>query len=337
MARDRRPILADHRSRQASGFAEHDMSGSMMRIAVAGTGGLARFIAHFVQQDTAHHVVLLSREEKPELSRDHQVIVVDYANIQTLQFALRGIDTVISTVTGQNQIELIRAAISVRVRRFAPAEFEGPPSLRPETSPLDRGRTAAGRWMAYYGQHIETTVFVCGILYERFQPNGLRQTRMGLGSGLSNEGDYIMNCRTMSAQAPAFDANNLPNVTICMTSAQDVAKFVTKALDMPRWPSELRMCGERITVKDLIATVQQMKGQPFNPISWHNPATLRAALEVATARRDPALQIRLHALIATTEGQYDFPEPANMNEAFPDVRPVSFQTWFAAKWNLQRR
>lgn len=200
-------------------------------------------------------------KEKPELSRDHQVIVVDYANVQSLQFALRGIDTVISTITGQNQIELIRAAVSVRVRRFAPAEFEGPPSLRPETSPLDRGRTAGRRWMAYYGQHIETTVFVCGILYERFQPNGLRQTRMGLGSGLSNEGDYIMNCRTMSAQAPAFDGNNLPNVTICMTSAQDVAKFVTKALDMPQWPSELRMCGERITVKNLVATVQTMKGE----------------------------------------------------------------------------
>lgn len=45
---------------QESALSEQEMS--MMRIAVAGTGGLARLIAHFIQQDTGHHVVLLSRE-----------------------------------------------------------------------------------------------------------------------------------------------------------------------------------------------------------------------------------------------------------------------------------
>lgn len=34
----------------------------MMRVAIAGTGGLARLIAHFIEQDTAHHVIFLSRE-----------------------------------------------------------------------------------------------------------------------------------------------------------------------------------------------------------------------------------------------------------------------------------
>lgn len=34
---------------------------SMMRVAVAGTGGLARLIAHFIDEETSHHVVFLSR------------------------------------------------------------------------------------------------------------------------------------------------------------------------------------------------------------------------------------------------------------------------------------
>ena len=34
---------------------------SMMRVAVAGTGGLARLIAHYIDEDTSHHVVFLSR------------------------------------------------------------------------------------------------------------------------------------------------------------------------------------------------------------------------------------------------------------------------------------
>jgi hypothetical protein len=188
------------------------------------------------------------------------VLVVDYSNLQSLQFALRGIDTVISTVTGANQVELIRAAVSVRVRRFAPAEFEGLPQLRQANDPLDRGRAVAKQWLNYYSQHIQTTTFVCGILYERFQPGGLRQSRIGGTSGFSGEGEYMMNCRTMTAEVPCYDANNQPNVTLCMTAAQDVAKFVTKALDMPQWPAEMRMCGQRVLVKDLVALVQQLKG-----------------------------------------------------------------------------
>ncbi|KAK5116966.1 hypothetical protein LTR62_006687 [Meristemomyces frigidus] len=307
-----------------------------MRVAVAGTGGLARLIAYFIQRDTAHPVVLLSREEKPELSRTHQVTVVDYASPQSLQFALRGIDTVISTVVGQNQVELIKAAVAVHVRRFAPAEFGGPPGLRPHDNPLDRGRHAGRSWIAHFSQHIETTVFVCGILYEHFQPNGLGQTRMGLGSGMSKEGDFVMNCRAMSAQVPAYNANGQPDVTICMTAAEDVARFVTRALDMPQWPAEMRMRGERIKLKDLVGLVQQMKGRTFVPLSWHNPTSLRQALEVAIARGDRASQVRLQWLLATAEGQYDFAEPAYMNQIFPDVRTISFRSWFAAKWNLQR-
>lgn len=193
--------------------------------------------------------------------------MVDYNDIQSLQYALRGIDTVISTVTGDNQIELIKAAVSVRVRRFAPAEFEGPPELQNANDPLDRGRSNARRWLAYYSSHIQSTVFVCGILYERFQPGGLRQSRIGLTSGLSGEGDYIMNCRTMVAEVPCYDANNDPNVTICLTAAQDVGRFVTKALDLPRWPPELRMCGQRMAVKDLVSLVQRLKGKMCRLIS----------------------------------------------------------------------
>lgn len=204
--------------------------------------------------------MLTTGKEQPQLSERHQVTVVDYSDLRTLQFALRGIDTVISTITGPNQIELIKAAVSVRVRRFAPAEFEGLPQLRPQNDPLDRGRTVARQWLAYYAQNIQSTTFICGILYERFQPGGLWASRIGRTSGFRSEGDYIMNCRTMEAQVPGYDANDDPKVKICMTAAQDVAKFVTKSLDLPQWPAELRMRGERVAVKDLVALVQRLKG-----------------------------------------------------------------------------
>lgn len=51
---------------------------SIMRVAVAGTGGLGRLIAHYIDADTSHHVVLLSRTEQPQLtSAGYQVAVVN--------------------------------------------------------------------------------------------------------------------------------------------------------------------------------------------------------------------------------------------------------------------
>jgi len=41
---------------------------------------------------------------------------------------------------------------------------------------------------------------------------------------------------------------------------------------------------------------------------------------------------RLHMLIATAEGRFDFQTPAYLNAAFPDVQPISFQDWLVRNW-----
>lgn len=146
------------------------------------------------------------------------------------------------------------------VQRFAPAEFEGPIAQRPSNDPLDRDRSTARQYLAQFSSRIESAVFTCGVLYERFQPGGLRNSGVGIASSTSGEGDYIMNCRNMTAQVPCYDANNIPDVTVCMTAMQDVAQFVTRSLDLPHWPAEMQMCGERIMVRQLIALVQDWKG-----------------------------------------------------------------------------
>jgi hypothetical protein len=204
-----------------------------------------------------------------------------------LKYALRGIDTVISTVTGPNQIHLIKAAVSARVRRFAPAEFEGPPQLRPSNDPLDRQRTTALSWLRHYKNNIEHTVFVCGIFYERFQPGGLPRALIARNTGYHGEGNYIFDVANMSAESPSMSPSNQPDVTICMTSVRgtsqthipnnteehiadpfvyfpDVARFVTKAIDLPSWPPEFRMCGERVTVHNLTILVQRIKSTYFS-------------------------------------------------------------------------
>lgn len=191
-----------------------------------------------------------------------QVLIVDYANQFDLQFNLAGVDLVISLVSGAPQLALIDAAFNVGVRRFAPAEFAGSSLLRPADDALDRGQNAALTRLYHYATRgMAYTVLSCGILYERFGPGGTAAANIGQTSGDSNEGDYLVNIRNLSAQVP-LDSSGQPAI-ICLTSAKDVGKFVVSALDLPDWPTELRMCGVRTTVSDVIWAGEQMRSMLF--------------------------------------------------------------------------
>ncbi|EAT81934.1 hypothetical protein SNOG_10540 [Parastagonospora nodorum SN15] len=269
-----------------------------MRVAVAGTCGLALSIAREINDETSHQLVILSRA------------VVDYSDPASLQHALMGIDTVISTVTGTPQLRLIEAAVQCRVRRFAPAEFEGQPGLRGPNPVLDRGKSAALSLL---------DVFVCGILYERFSVNGMRSHHIGANTGYSNEGDYIANPRSMTAVAPTYDAaRNL--ACICLTSVYDVAQFVVRALDMPLWEPEMSMYGERMTVNDLVEVVRSCRNRPWNSIVHQDV---------------PSHGIRyrqLSPLVATAEGRFDFAVPGYLNMLNPDIATTRFRDWFLHNW-----
>ncbi|KAJ8119125.1 hypothetical protein OPT61_g1 [Boeremia exigua] len=245
------------------------------------------------------------------MSQGYQCQVVDYHDHSSLIHALMGVDTVISTVTGKPQLRLIEAAVQCRVRRFAPAEFEGQPGQRVPNSILDRGKGRALARLQQYATYMQSTVFVCGILYERFAVGGLRAYQMG--ANLANaEGEYIADIRNMTAVAPAYDAANNMSY-LCLTSIHDVAKFVVRSLDMPHWPAEMSMCSERISVNALIELIKTCRGRPLHPIEWQNPAGLRYQLSIAEANRYATQQQRIEAHLATAEGRYDFATPGYLN------------------------
>jgi hypothetical protein len=185
---------------------------------------------------------------------------VDYESQDSLQHAVMGVDTIISTVTGPPQLKLLQAAVGQGVRRFAPAEFEGPPSNRLAEDALDRGKRDILGWLEYYRPRIESTIFVCGVLYERFAPGGLHALRLGLGTGYGREGDYIINPRNLLISSPLQNAHG-GNITLCLTAAQDVARLVVRSLDMTHWPHQLQVVGEKWTVAQVIDTVLCVRGE----------------------------------------------------------------------------
>lgn len=192
---------------------------------------------------------------------------VDYSDASALRFKLAGVDTVISTISGNAQIALIDAAAGAHVRRFVPSEFCGPPSLRPPNDFLDHGRRAAIlRLHQLESSGMRFTVFSCGIFYERFAPGGMASSQIGLQSAVGQEGDYLLDFRSCRAQMPYQSTSTQP-ASICMTSARDVARFIVEALDLPSWPREFRLRGERMNVREIIAIAEQVRGKLISFLS----------------------------------------------------------------------
>ena len=69
----------------------------------------------------------------------------------------------------------------------------------------------------------------------------------------------MMNLRYMTAKIPFSNAAG-QHVTLCMTAAQEVGRFIARAISLPQWPQELLMCGERVTTLHLVTIAQTARG-----------------------------------------------------------------------------
>lgn len=205
--------------------------------------------------------------------------MVNFADVDQLRYALRGVDLVISTIPGPSQLHLIDAAHLARVRTFVPSEFEGALARRPPVSndPLDdRGSAQALDRLRQLSQpqpqnsqpHSPTslppmgfTVFSCGVLYERLAPGGLAAFNIGAGQTLASQGDYLADIGNATAEIVETNAQG-GTVLVSMTSVFDVARFVAAAVEIgpERWPRELRMRGDQLSVRDIVAAAMSVRG-----------------------------------------------------------------------------
>lgn len=220
-------------------------------------------------------------------ARGWQVIQVTYRSLNDLRYTLAGVDTVISTISGDAQLALIDAAAAAHVRQFVPSEFEGSPTARPNNDLFDCGRRAALSLLQHYESlGMRFTVFTCGLFYERFGPGGMRASQIGLKSAIGNEGEYIMDIRNAKAKIPSFNSAGQP-VYVCLMSARDVARFVVAALDLSSWPRELRMGGERMTVSQLVSIGEALRGKDKRSFGCSSLIVLVPKAEISSAQTTP--------------------------------------------------
>lgn len=146
-----------------------------------------------------------------------------------------------------------------------PAEFEGPPARRPRNDPLDRGKSDTLDRLRYWTNQrrctMRFTVFVCGVWYERFARGGLSSIGVGVSTGANYQGAYLMNVDRGTAEIAEKNAAG-HQIHICLTSANDVARFITAAIELGlnSWLPEMRMSGDRRTVAEVVSWAEAVKG-----------------------------------------------------------------------------
>ncbi|KAK6597839.1 isoflavone reductase [Botrytis cinerea] len=316
---------------------DNEIVTDMMRIAIAGSGGLSQIIAREISK-TVHPLIILSRQGRPDLEvHGYQVTVVNYDDQDDLRFNLRGIDIVISTVSGTPQINLIDAAAHSRVQRFIPAEYKDKLGGRPTNDPSDRGRAASIERLRHWAHHprhrMQYTVFGCGVFYERFAPGGLASMGIGTSTVLGYQGSYLMDMETNTAEIVEYNTMGQA-ISVSMTSVNDVARFIAAALclDQRTWPIEFRMQGDRKTVTEIVQYAEAIKAQRFATTIIAAPA-LTANIQEAAYYQDYARVGRLQELSATEERRYDFSQ-VNLN-SLVNIQPVSFWNWLRTHWAPQ--
>lgn len=329
----------------------------MMRIAIAGGGGFAYILAGEIAQ-TANAVLVLSRREHPEFEAlGAQVAVVNFADVDELRYALQGVDLVISTIPGPSQLHLIEAAHLARVRTFVPSEFEGAVARRPPASndPLDdRGSAQALERLRQLSQPqpqpqrsqrhssppslppMSFTVFSCGVLYERLAPGGLAAFNIGAGQTLAGQGDYLADIGNATAEIVETNAQG-GTVSVSMTSVFDVARFVAAAIEIgpDRWPRELRMRGDQLSVRDIVARAMSVREVPFN-LMIHEYGYVQAQIHYPIDPSNWRRWFYFQQLLATADGRYALGRP-NLNDLVDEspgvsVVPERFADWLRRSW-----
>ncbi|KAH6631140.1 hypothetical protein B0J18DRAFT_121492 [Chaetomium sp. MPI-SDFR-AT-0129] len=309
----------------------------MTRIAIAGAGGFAQILAQHISQ-TAHALLVLSRTAHPELQYycpESQAVIVDYDDVEGLRYTLQGVDLVISTISGNEQLNLIDAARKARVKTFVPSEFEGSLSHRPAIDPLDRGSQSAlqflERWSQSKSHRMRYTVFSCGIFMERFSPGGMQTLGIGAGCGVQGPDDYLVNLQGARAEIIATTPSGT-EARVSMTSVHDVAQFVTAALDISlnNWPKEFKMRGDSMTVQELVQACSNTVGTPFMLVTRHYQE-VEAQVQACQESGDWVQWHYFHRLLQTASERYHIRQP-NLND-LTQVQPMKFETWLESTWS----
>ncbi|PSR74421.1 hypothetical protein PHLCEN_2v9833 [Hermanssonia centrifuga] len=296
----------------------------MVKVAVAGgTGGIGRHIVDAILNTQNHQVVVLSRSpHHADLqSRGAEVIAVSYDDPTSLENALRGVHTVISTISdGGNinasvtsQLALLQASVQAGAKRFAPSEFNARPSR--SNDPIELYTYKAVVTEAVKNSGLEYTLFESGI-FMNYLASGTK------GVGYLNPLKFVFDVENYSAKIPG-DGNS----EISWTRGEDVGAFVAASLELESWPEVSWMAGDRKSFNEILKLAEKIRGKTFD-VTFSSADDLRKQLQP----NPPSMMTNFYNQVLLQMIEEFGPTEPNLNALCPQVKPLGAEEFLKAWW-----
>ncbi|KAK9421833.1 putative NmrA-like domain-containing protein [Seiridium unicorne] len=313
----------------------------MVKIAVAGgSGQVAREIIDALVVAKKHDVTILSRTDTPSIDIRHGIHwrSVDYNDKKGLVGALEGIHTVLSFVQilsdlGQmSQKNLIDAAISAGVRRFAPSEYGSKETVE---MAWWKGKEEIREYLKQVNEKDNV------LEYTLFQP-GLFLDYLAFPHKTARHVDPLQSVfDVQNSRAIVLDGHYDPVITL--TTVADLAAIVARAVEYQGvWPTTGGIRGNRLKFSQIVEIGSRVRGRPFTVdkatvedleagtlrTSWRLEAVHRAVSEDQSSALLKGVLIG--TLLSSLKGAWDITD--EMNQLFPDYEFTSAEAFLSDVW-----
>lgn len=130
------------------------------------------------------------------------------------------------------------------------------------------------------------------------------------------------------------------NAPVTFTYTLDVARFVVAALDLKKWPRELRVVGDEITFNEFVAMAEEIKGVRFT-VTYDDVEKLLTSkvseLPGHAASYDKYPKERLQWFLAIFEmwmatGKGFVSKEKTLNDLFPEIKPLTVRAMLEKYW-----
>ncbi|KAG5766774.1 hypothetical protein H9Q72_005146 [Fusarium xylarioides] len=307
----------------------------MAIVAVAGgTGGVEKTIVEDLQHHGAHKLFILGRKAPADSTPwSPTFLVANYSNVEALTTLLddHKIDTVVSALNleteagGQSQLNLIAAADKSRTtRRFIPSEF---------VTPIDEDDPNSGPGMGGWIPNARA-LKKTSLEYIRISI-GFFSDYWGMPHIKSNLKDFrwLLDIEKGIAVIPGSG-----NDKFTVTYSEDLARFIARLIDTDeKWPQHGFLSGSDISVNELIAIAERIRGSKmdiiYDPIDKleRGDATILWHPEDVTEEEFKPLLAGLCRMIVA--GACILPDDdRRLDKRFPDVPLTSVEEIIVKAW-----
>ncbi|KAH6971895.1 hypothetical protein EDB80DRAFT_836503 [Ilyonectria destructans] len=307
----------------------------MVNVAVlGGTGHVGKTIVEVLNDDPKHSVIILSRKTSTP-DTGVPLVAVDYADVQSLKAVLEHhkIHTVISCVGVHDQ-----AIADVQAAVIQAAEISSTTK-----------RFVASNWGTPYNPKADKIAPWAQL--RRQGPDSLRQSSLEWTEILNGYFlDYWGMPRIkshMTSMTPVIDIANkvaaIPgtgNEVISFSYTFDVARVVSRMLELNTWEEATYIVGDKLTWNDFLRLAEEARGSKFE-VQYDSEEKL-SQFQITELPNHKAVypffpKEHLQFLFAALErlmvmGDFDLPIEKALNKRFPDIKMLTVAEMLEETW-----